>query len=154
MVATESIPAADISADAARVARDLRVVFGRLRRRMREVADAADLTPSQVSALMRLGKHEASSASALAGLERVRPQSMAATLAVLERRGLIRRGPDPADGRRQVITLTAAGRERVEGNRQAREEWLARALQDSFAPDQLRTVEAALALLLDRLTEE
>ncbi len=154
MDVTEGLATEEISGPAARVARDLRVVFGRLRRRMQQVADTEDLTPSQVSVLMRLGKHEASSASALANLERVRPQSMAATLATLDQRGLIQRGPDPQDGRRQVVTLTAAGRERVEGNRQAREEWLARALQDGFAPDELRTVEAALALLLDRLTEE
>jgi hypothetical protein len=33
------------------------------------------------------------------------------------------------DGRRQIVEVTAAGRERVEGARQAREEWLTNALQ-------------------------
>ncbi|MEU6576691.1 MarR family transcriptional regulator [Streptomyces sp. NPDC046805] len=143
----------DISDSAARAARDLRVVFSRLRRRIREVAQDTDLTPSQESALTLVGKHGAATASALASAEGVRPQSMAATLAALDQHGLIRRAPDPDDGRRQLVTLTDVGRARVEGNRQAREEWLARAFQDRFTEDERRTVLAGLALL-ERLSEQ
>jgi DNA-binding MarR family transcriptional regulator len=132
---------------AVRAARDLVVMFSRLRRRLREVADIQDLTPSQTSVLTRLGKDVASSASALAAAERVRPQSMAATLAALDQHGLIQREPDPEDGRRHLITLTAAGHERVEGNRQAREEWLVRALQDGYTEKQRQLVIEAMALL-------
>ena len=87
-----------ISDAAVQAARDLRVVFSRLRRRIREVAQDADLTPSQESALSLAGKHGAATASALAAAEGVRPQSMATTLAALEQHGLIRRTPDPDDG--------------------------------------------------------
>ncbi|MET7287936.1 MarR family transcriptional regulator [Streptomyces sp. NPDC005573] len=141
----------DISDSAALAARDLRVVFSRLRRRIREVAQDADLTPSQESALSLAGKHGAATASALAAAEGVRPQSMAATLAALEQHGLIRRAPDPADGRRQLVTLTDAGRTRVEGNKQLREEWLARAFQDRFTEEERSTVLTALELM-DRLS--
>ncbi|MGW3105467.1 MarR family winged helix-turn-helix transcriptional regulator [Streptomyces sp. NPDC001100] len=144
---------AGISDSAARSARDLRVVFSRLRRRIREVATDADLTPSQESALTLVGKHGAATASALATAEGVRPQSMAATLAALDRHGLIRRSPDPEDGRRQLVTLTEAGRERVEDNRQAREEWLARAFEDRYTEQERRTIVDALALL-ERLSEQ
>ncbi|MFJ6725076.1 MarR family winged helix-turn-helix transcriptional regulator [Streptomyces sp. NPDC091281] len=144
---------AHISGSADRAARDLRVVFSRLRRRIREVAredgDGAEgvLTPSQESALTLVGKHGAATASALAAAEGVRPQSMAATLAALDGHGLIGRAPDPADGRRQLVTLTDAGRARIEGNRQAREEWLARAFEDRFTEEERQTVLAALGLL-------
>ncbi|WP_043670075.1 MarR family winged helix-turn-helix transcriptional regulator [Streptomyces xylophagus] len=144
---------AGISDTAARSARDLRVVFSRLRRRLREVAADEDLTPSQESALTLVGKHGAATASALASAEGVRPQSMAATLAALDQHGLIRRSPDPEDGRRQLVTLTEAGRERIEDNRQVREEWLARAFEDRYTERERRTVLDALTLL-ERLSEQ
>ena len=140
-----------ISESAARAARDLRVVVGRLRRRLKEVYDTRELTPSQVSVLSRLSKDGPASASDLAAAERVRPQSVAATLAVLDERGLIERRPDPTDGRRQLISLSATGRQIIEGSRQASEEWLSRALQDRFTETERRTVIEAMALL-DRLT--
>ncbi|MFI2644104.1 MarR family winged helix-turn-helix transcriptional regulator [Streptomyces sp. NPDC018610] len=141
-----------VSVSAARAARDLRVVFSRLRRRIREVGRDDELTPSQVSALTLVGKHGAATASALACAEGVRPQSMAATLAALEQHGLIRRGPDPDDGRRQLVTLTESGRERIEGNRQVRAEWLTRALEDRFTEDERQTLIEAFALM-ERLTQ-
>jgi DNA-binding MarR family transcriptional regulator len=137
MEADAAEPAEGVSDSAARAARELHVVFSRLRRRIREVARDEDLTPSQVCAL--------------ASAEGVRPQSMAATLVALDQHGLIRRSPDPEDGRRQLVTLTEAGRARIEDNRQVREEWLARAFQDRCTAEERNTVLDALALL-ERLT--
>ncbi len=141
-----------IAESAAAAARDLRVVVSRLRRQLRGLAIAGDLTPSQTAVLTRLWKEGASSASALAGAERVRPQSMATIVAALEQRGLIERSPDPEDGRRQVISLTKAGRQRAESDRQVREEWLARAIHERYSEAERRTILDALALL-ERLTD-
>jgi DNA-binding MarR family transcriptional regulator len=141
-----STPSSDVSVA---VAHDLRVVIERLRRRMREVATDGDLSPAQVSVLARLGKGEpgAETASGLAALERVRPQSMAATLAVLEDAGLIRRDPDPADGRRLVVTLTPLGRDRAVGDGRAREQWFARTMAERFDADELAVLARACVLL-------
>jgi DNA-binding MarR family transcriptional regulator len=141
-----------IPASAVRAARDTRAVFSRLRRRLREVNGLGDLTPSQTSVLSRLERGVPASASDLATLERVRPQSMAATLAAIQEQGLIERTPDPADGRRQLISLTPAGHEVIAGSRRQREEWLARALADHYSEAERQTIIEALALL-DRLVE-
>lgn len=141
-----------IDESAVAAARDLRVMFSRLRRQLRGLATDDDLTPSQTAVLIRLWKEGASSASVLAGAEGVRPQSMATIVAALVQRGLIERTPDPEDGRRQLISLTEAGRQRAESNRQVREEWLASAMQERYTKAERRIILDALSLL-DRLTE-
>lgn len=142
---------ADISESAARAARDLRVVFGRLYRRFKELADNQDLTPSQASVLSRLGKEGDASASDLAAAERVRPQAVAPTLAVLDERGLIERRPDPDDGRRQLISLSPAGHALFDDARRAGDEWLTRAMQEHYTEAERQSLIRAIALL-ERLT--
>ena len=134
-----------------RAARDLRVAVSRLRRRLVDVADTHELTPSQLSVLSRLGKEGPASASDLAAAERIRPQSVAATLAVLEERGLVVRRPDPGDGRRQLVSLSPAGRALFDDRRRHREEWLSRALEERLTESERQTVIDAAALL-ERLT--
>jgi DNA-binding MarR family transcriptional regulator len=141
-----------ISESAGAAARDLRVMFSRLRRQLKDVMTGGGLTPSQTAVLTRLWKEGASSTSVLAASERVRPQSMAAIVAGLDQHGLIRRAPDPDDGRRQMISLTAAGRRRAESDRQIREEWLARAMQERYSERERRVINDALSLL-QRLTD-
>ena len=136
---------------AIRAASDLRVLIGRLRRRLKELDPPDGLTPTQLSVLSRLDAEGAASPGGLAAAERVRPQSMGATLAILEERGLIERRPDADDGRRQVVSLTAQGDDEIRHSRRQRTEWLARAMQDHFTGAELATVTEALALL-DRLT--
>jgi DNA-binding MarR family transcriptional regulator len=136
-----------ITESAVRAARDVRVALGRLRRGLRETSDPRELTPSQTSVLSRLSREGPSTASALAAAERVRPQSVAATIAVLEERLLVERRPDPSDGRRQVVSLTAAGRDLVDSRRAAREEWLSRALQERLTEPERQVVIEAMALL-------
>jgi DNA-binding MarR family transcriptional regulator len=139
------------SESATRGARELRVVLSRLRRRLKETSDPRDLTASQTSVLSRLSKDGTATASELAAAERVRPQSMAAILAALDERGLIARRPHPGDGRRQLVSLSDAGRELVEDKRRAGEEWLARALQERFTESERHSLIEALTLL-ERLT--
>jgi DNA-binding MarR family transcriptional regulator len=146
-----SVATTTISATTVQLAEQLRVTLSRLRRRLREVHDSDELTPSQLSVLSRLDKDGPAWPSALAAAERVRPQSMAAILGVLEERGLVRRDPDPVDRRRHQVSLTAAARQWISGSRRMREEWLARTLHEHFTEPERRTIERALALL-DRLT--
>src|ERR1700761_8932911 len=127
-------------------------MFHRLRRQLRSVATGGGLTPSQTAVLTRLWKDGSSSTSALAAAEQVRPQSMATIVAALDQHGLIRRAAAPKEGRRQVIPLPTAGRRRAESDRQVREEWLARAMQERYTERERCVILDALSLL-QRLTD-
>jgi DNA-binding MarR family transcriptional regulator len=135
------------------LAQDLRALFGKLKRRLRDQADAGDLSPSQVSVLLRLEKDGPATASALARAEGMRPQSMAPVLAALEGAGLVSGAPDPDDGRQTLLSLTQACRKWVEDGRAARQDWLTRALQARLSPREQEDVARAVELLR-RLVDE
>ncbi|MFI9646383.1 MarR family winged helix-turn-helix transcriptional regulator [Streptomyces sp. NPDC052040] len=143
----------NLSPSAVRASREVRTVVGRLRRRILKASETEDITLSQESLLARLSGRAGVTASELAAEEGVRHQSMTATVASLAARGLVLRSPDPDDGRRLLITLTADGHRRVEEGRQARKEWLAGQLQDRCTEEERRTVIAAMAVL-ERLTHD
>ena len=75
------------AAFASALAGDLRALIGKLKRRLREQANAGDLTPSQVSVLLRLEREEPTTMSNLARAEGMRPQSMGSAVALLEAAG-------------------------------------------------------------------
>jgi DNA-binding MarR family transcriptional regulator len=129
-------------------------MVARLLRKFREAGADDTLTPTQASALARLGKGGVSTVSALAAVEKVRPQSMASTVEALERAGLLTRSPDPKDGRRQIIDLTPDGWERIQGQKEAGAAWLEEALATRLSPDELRTIIAASGILENKVLAE
>ncbi|WP_323746248.1 MarR family transcriptional regulator [Catenulispora pinisilvae] len=142
-----STGADDIPEDASAAAMATFVAFRRLSRRLRALPGEAGLTSAQVSALVRLGKVDSATVGELAGSEQVSHQAMVKVVAALEQAGLVRRDPDPTDGRRQLISLTEAGQPRAQGERHARQEWLARALAEYGTPEEIRAVLVAAELL-------
>jgi DNA-binding MarR family transcriptional regulator len=134
------------------VAAALRVSIGLLLRRLRQVRPDDELTLPESSALARLDRTGPATPGALAKVEQISPQSMGATLAALEARGLVERRPDPADGRRVVLSVTDAGLELLRNKRGARTEQLAHALSAGFTPAELRQL-AVAAPLLERLAQ-
>ncbi|HEX2824626.1 MAG TPA: MarR family transcriptional regulator, partial [Streptosporangiaceae bacterium] len=111
-----------------------------------------ELTLPESSALVRLDRAGPATPGTLAKLEQISPQSMGATLAALEARGLVERHPDPEDGRRAVLSVTEAGHAVLRGKRNARTEQLAQALSAGFTPAELRQLMSA-APLLERLAQ-
>jgi DNA-binding MarR family transcriptional regulator len=138
-----------IAVDSTRLASELRLVLGHLMRRLR-VEHRFSL--SQGAVLGRLDREGTRSIGDLASAERVRPQSMAQTIADLEAEGLIARRPDPADGRRTLVALTEQGRETLEADRRQREGWLARAIAEDLSPAEQQLLARATSLL-QRLSE-
>ena len=130
--------------DLGTLASELRVVLGQLIRRLR----AEHRFPlAQSSVLGRLDREGTSSIGRLAEAERVRPQSMAQTVADLESAGLISRRPDPADGRRTLVELTDRGHETLEADRRDRVGWLAGAIDSDLSAAERRQLAKAVELL-------
>ena len=115
------------SARASAMAAQLRVLMSKLRRRTRE-ARPTGFTAPQLLALSRLDRKGPATVTALAQAEGIRPQSMGAHIAVLEEAGLVRRTPDPTDGRQSILSLTPAADDLITSYRAARDDWLFRAI--------------------------
>ncbi len=138
---------------AASLATELRTVTGKMKRRLRELGNVGDLTPSQVSVVLRLERDGAATASSLARAEGMRPQSMAAVIAVLEAAGLVAGAPDPNDGRQTLISLTAECRRWVREGRAARQDWLSRTIAARLTAQEQGELASAVQLL-NRLIED
>jgi DNA-binding MarR family transcriptional regulator len=138
--------AAPVSATAA-LAGELRVVVGKLVRRLREQSQMDELTLAQIAALLRLERDGPATVSALARADGMRPQSMGANIAALEAAGLVSGAPDPDDGRQTLWKVTALYRDRVAAARAKKEDWLMHALEDQLSPTEQAQLAGALDLL-------
>jgi len=127
------------------LAQEFRETLGRLVRRLR--AESGQRPVGQLAVLGRLDREGPASTSDLAAAERMRPQSMAQTVRDLEAAGLVSRRPDPDDGRRALVELTALGRERVRAARAQRESRLSEILERDLTPAERETLREAVALL-------
>jgi DNA-binding MarR family transcriptional regulator len=142
-----------IGTDPDEVAAALRLVMGRIVRKLRQGKSAVgDVTLFEGSVLARLDRDGPDSPSSLAALEGVRPQAMATTLTTLEERGFVSRAQDPADGRRAVLAVTAKGSQVVADRRSVSVRRLADTLEQRFTPAERAELHAVLPLL-DRLAE-
>lgn len=129
------------------LASSLRVVIGRLRRRLREGGSLGDFTPSQITVLSHLERHGPSTITVLARAEGVRPQSMVPSVAALEAAGFVAGEPDPADGRQTILSLTPLARAEVASGRAAREDWLFRAITSTLTDAEQEQLLGAVPLL-------
>lgn len=134
-------------AHALALAAELRVVAGRLIRRLREQADTGDLTTSQKSALLHLEREGPATVTTLARAQDMRPQSMGAIVSALQLAGLVEGAPDPADGRQILLSLTAACRDMIATGRAARQDWLFRAIQATLDREEQEQLAGAVELL-------
>jgi DNA-binding MarR family transcriptional regulator len=136
-------PAAPDPADVAR----LRLVLARLYRQMAQASGGdRELTFSQISALARTDQYGPLRIGELAAHEQVAAPSLTRTVQPLAAAGLIRKEPDPSDGRSSLVSITPAGRELLGEVRRERSELLSRRLS-RLTPEQLDTLLAALPVL-------
>jgi len=130
----------------------LRMAIVRTSRRLRQEAaeGGAELTPTAVSALATVERHGPLTPSELAASERIKRPTATRIARVLVEAGLVGRAPDPADGRSALLSVNAAGRERLRRLRGRKNAYLARRMRDLPAED-LRTLERAAEILEEML---
>lgn len=121
------------------VVEELLQATGQLLRRVRAESSGDNLTWSQTVVLGQLAKHGPMTTADLARAEAVKPQSMSATLAVLEEQGLVQRQTHPSDGRQILFALTASGVATREARSRLKREWLSSAVA-RLTPAELRVL--------------
>lgn len=134
----------------------LRMAIVRTARRLRQEAAGAggtELTPTAASALATVERHGPLTPSELAEIERVKRPTATRVLRVLSEAGLVDRAPDPDDGRSALVSVNAAGRERLRRLRGRKNAYLARRMRDLPGSD-LETLERAAAILEGILEEK
>ncbi len=129
------------------LAGELRVLIGKLKRRMREQGQFGDLTLSQTSVLGRLYRDGPATVTELARAEGMRSQSMGAIVAPLQANGFITGKPDPKDGRQTILSITPSCKDWIKATRAKREDWLSRVIQASLSEKEQKELAGALKLL-------
>ncbi len=129
------------------------MILGKAKRHLREHGRRHELTPSQVSVVLRLEKEGATTVSDLARAEGMLPQSIGTLVASLQEAKLVRGAPDPSDGRQTLMSLTSTCRKLLKEGRAARQDWLAARIQEKLSARDQETLATALTLLT-RLMED
>src|ERR1700734_2279529 len=122
------------ASDAVRLA----LAVSRLRSRIRIEAGlgSTGIPISQLAVLGRIIDEGPTTAAALAAGEHVTQQAIAQSLGTLKGRGRGEKQADPSDGRKSLVSATAAGRELMATIAASREEWLTRADNSAVKPQE------------------
>jgi DNA-binding MarR family transcriptional regulator len=135
------------------LAAQLHAVSRKLKLRLHEHGGGNDLTPSQVSVLLRLEKDGSATVSSLARAEGMRPQSMSAIVTPLQESGLVSGAPDPGDGRQTLMSLTPRCLKLIREGRAAKQDWLTTTISRKLSVHEQEKLQVALELLT-RLVED
>lgn len=96
--------------------------------------------------MVRLDTDGPATTAELARAEGVKPQSMGATIGVLEEMGMVERKPHPTDGRQVNIVLTAKGASMRNDIRIAKQTWLAQAIE-RLDPAEQKSLPAVISVI-------
>jgi DNA-binding MarR family transcriptional regulator len=134
------------------LAQQLRLTVERLRRTVRSQREIDFLAPRVESALSLLDREGPMTAAELARWQQVRPQSVRPTVSELVAASVVTREPDPADGRRAVLSITERGTSLLRRAAVHRDRDLAELLRIQLADAERDTVARALQIL-DRVAD-
>lgn len=130
----------------------VRRAVGALGRRLRAERPANSLSATKLVLLGQLCRRGSATQADLAERERIQPQSLTRVLAELVEEELISRRPDPQDGRKQLLDITARGRGALTGDMQVRDAWLAKAMEAELSEAEREVLRSA-AKIMERLAD-
>ena len=119
------MPAALADPEIFALAEALRAPLLRTSRKMRHESQKAGLSSQDSMILGYLKKHPGAGVSELADFEQISRPTMSSHVKRLEAAGWVVRTDDAEDGRRQGLTVTAAGARKHEAIQRHRSDWLA-----------------------------
>ncbi|KRB57079.1 hypothetical protein ASE04_28695 [Rhizobium sp. Root708] len=131
--------------EALALAENLRRTLSKFVRGIRLQAETP--TTSQSETLSLLERDGPLSVAQLASLRSVKHQSMRLVVGQLEVDGLVGKLPNPADGRSQLLSLTAKGREKLSRSREARASKIAALIEERLSDQDRQTLRAAIAVI-------
>jgi DNA-binding MarR family transcriptional regulator len=109
---------------------------------------AGELSLNQTAVLGRIAVQGPITPGEVAEQLRMLPQSLTRTFAALEAGGLVRRMPDPGDGRQSLLVVTAEGRTALRAEMAPRDRWLARAMSALLTEQESQELLHAAELML------
>jgi len=122
----------------------------RLARRLRLERPADSPGSTKVAVLAHLHRWGPATPGELAAAERLQPQSLTRVIADLAQDGMLTRRRDERDRRQSVLEITDEGRTALIADMQARDRWLAQAIEDLTDTEQ--QVLYLAGVLMDRLS--
>jgi DNA-binding MarR family transcriptional regulator len=135
-------------------ANEVRRGITRMARRLRRLRSDHGVRGSKLSILGWLFRRgTAMTATDLARLERLKPQSLTRLVADLEQRGLIQRHQNDFDRRQILIEITPKGRELLVGDAHSQNEWWSRARTTRLTAAECELLRIT-SKLLDQLAED
>src|SRR5579859_5016595 len=142
--AAADLPGSD---DVLGLAELLRGPLLRVSRKLRQAGLKSGLSPQETLILGYLKKNPGAGVSELADFEQISRPTMSSHIKRLERAGWLTRTDDAQDGRRQGLTVTAAGARKHEAIQRLRNDWLAARLSNLTPNERERLMSAAAPLL-------
>jgi DNA-binding MarR family transcriptional regulator len=124
-----------------------RSFFEALHPLLRRLNAQRTLSPGKLGVLRHLAEHGRATTSELAAVVQVSPQAISLSARELERLRFVVRVPDAGDRRRTWIELTDAGGQKLAQELAAGHAWLDRAITERLAPEERKTLEAAIPVL-------
>jgi DNA-binding MarR family transcriptional regulator len=131
-----------------RLASELRTGITRLVKKLRKQSPTGlQLSLTERSTLALLYQYKSLLPSELAAMEMITNQSMSQVLNHLFELGFITRTASDTDRRKVIISLTSEGERTLTRVRNERDEWLARAINETCTPAEQAILEQVLAPL-------